>query len=175
MSRDPDPEKRRRPRRRKSSAGGTLLGLLLAGGLVFVWYGTELGWEEFVAKVFRPGPEEPAERWRPPAGGRVVEGQAFDYQPAWEKDPRWALALEKGEAGRTLMVEAVDRHYNSERGDPFRFRAETEEASRLLQEAVDALDGLAEEFADSQAATLEIGKLQRRYGKVLADRGPKAR
>ena len=51
----------------------------------------------------------------------------------------------------------------------------TKEASRLLTEAVESLDGLAEEFADSKAATLEIGKLQRRYGKILADRGPKAR
>lgn len=167
---------RRRPRRRKSSAaGGTLVGLLLAAGLVFTWYGTELGWDEMVRRVFQPGEEEPAERWRPPTGDRVVEGEAFDYQAAWEKDPRWAQAWEKGEAGKTLMEEAVDRHYNSEQGDPFRFRAETEEASALLTEAVELLDALEADFADSDAALLEIGKLQRRYGKILADRGPKAR
>jgi hypothetical protein len=176
MPRRPDDERpRQRQRRRKASAGGTLLGLLLAGGLVFVWYGTELGWAEFVQKVFQPADEKPQEAWRPPTGGRVVEGEAFDYTPAWERDPRWAAAYQNGEAGKKLMEEAVDRHFNGERGDPFRLRAETEEASELLEKALADLDGLAAEFADSKAAVLEIGKLQRRYGKVLEDRGPKAR
>jgi len=37
------------------------------------------------------------------------------------------------------------------------------------------LGGLAETFAKSDAARVEIGKLQRRYGKILEDRGAKAR
>lgn len=172
---DAKPE-RRRPQRqkRRASGGGVFLGLLMAAGMVFLWYGTELGWQEFARKLFQPEQKE-EEVWEPPSGGRVVEGEDFDYSPEWERDKRWARALENGEAGRTLMKEAVDRHYNSDEGDPFRFRAETSEASKMLQSAMEDLDGLAVTFAKSDAAQVEIGKLQRRYGKILEDRGPKAR
>ncbi len=167
-------QKRPQRRKRRASSGGAFLGLLMAAGMVFLWYGTELGWEELARKLFQPEQKE-EEVWTPPSGGRVVEGEDFDYSPEWERDERWARAIKNGEAGCTLMKEAADRHYNSDEGDPFRFRAETTEASRMLELAVEDLAGLAKTFAKSDAARLEIGKLQRRYGEILEDRGPKAR
>lgn len=167
-------QQRPQRRKRRASGGGVFLGLLMAAGMVFLWYGTELGWEELARKLFQPEQKE-EEIWAPPSGGRVVEGEDFDYSPEWERDERWSRAMESGEAGRTLMKEAVDRHYNSDQGDPFRFRSETTEASRMLETAMEDLDGLAKTFAKNDAAQVEIGKLQRRYGKILEDRGPKAR
>lgn len=165
---------KRRPRRRKRRAGGVLSGFLMAAGLLFLWYGTEMGWENLITRTFQVE-EDPAPVWTPPTTGRVVVGEDFDYSPSWQRDERWARAVEQGEAGITLMTEAADRHYNSAQGDPFRFRRETKQASAMLSEALADLESLLADYPEDSAAKVEIGKLQRRYGAILNDQGPKHR
>ena len=173
--RDSAREARRAERARKSArrgrTGNVVLGLLIAGGLVGIWYGQELGWANLLRDVFQVEEEEP-EVYKPPTDN-LVEGQTVDPTP-WLSDPRWDEAIESGEAGRTRLLEAVDRHFNVE-GDPFRLRSETAKANDELGKAVRLLEEMEAEYEGDTVALLEIRKKLNRYRQVLNDQGPKQR
>lgn len=164
--------KKRKTTKKRSSDPGTMPGLAAAGIVLLIWgftYVSDLtssAAEEEPYKLPDVLPNEDPTAGRSP--GQIPQSPAEPVigKKPWEESADWDLAVEKGDAGIKQMEKTRKWHENVG-GDPFRYRAEMNDARDMLEESLAAIERLKEEFSGSRLALNAITGLERKYSKPL--------
>ena len=91
-----------------------------------------------------------------------------DFRSSWEKDPRWDVAWELGEAAQ-VRLKKLWAWQDREGGDPFYFRSETKLAQEQFSKALGLFDDLEADFGTSSGAVAEIRRAKSRFSRALAN------